>query len=267
MQTRRRIKAFLLTSLFSMANLAIAETKSFKYQNEGSDFEGVLATPKANAETAKTNSEIVKRPGILMVHNWMGVTPETLEQAQKLADLGYVVLAADIYGAGVRPKNQKEAAEISGKYKNNRKLFRKHLNIGLTELSKIQSVDKNKLYAVGYCFGGTGAIELARSGANISKAVSFHGGLDSPNSADGKNIKAKILALHGADDPYVPVKEIEAFETEMKVHKIDWQLVKFGNAVHSFTDKLAGNDNTKGAAYNAIADTRSWEMMKDFLIH
>jgi dienelactone hydrolase len=109
-------------------------------------------------------------------------------------------------------------------------------------------------------------IELARSGAELNGVVSFHGGLDSPAPADGKNIKCKVLACHGADDPFVPAKDlIAAFESEMRDNKVDWQLISYGGAVHSFTQPMAGNDNSKGAAYNEAADQRSWEAMKQFL--
>ena len=118
--------------------------------------------------------------------------------------------------------------------------------------------------AIGYCFGGTGVIELARSGANIAGVVSFHGGLDSPVPADGGNIKCKVLACHGADDPFVKPEDLAAFEKEMRDHQVDWQLIKYGGAVHSFTQKMAGDDPSKGAAYNAQADERSWTHMLDF---
>src|SRR4029078_752407 len=117
---------------------------------------------------------------------------------------------------------------------------------------------------IGYCFGGTTVLELARSGAEVSGVVSFHGGLSSPKPDEAKNIKCKVLALHGADDPNVPPKEVAAFEEEMRQAKVDWQLVAYGGAVHSFTDWDACNDNSKGAAYNALADQRSWSAMKLF---
>ena len=114
-------------------------------------------------------------------------------------------------------------------------------------------------------FGGTAVIELARSGARVLGVVSFHGGLDSPTPADGRNIKAKVLALHGADDPFVDAKDITKFTAEMKSNRVDWKLVNYPGAVHSFTHKAAGNDNSKGAAYNADADNASWAEMEKFL--
>jgi dienelactone hydrolase len=123
-------------------------------------------------------------------------------------------------------------------------------------------VDSKKLAAIGYCFGGTTVIELARSGADIAGVVSFHGALDSPTPADGRNIKCKVLALHGADDPFVPAIDVAAFEDEMRQAKVDWQIVKYGGAVHGFTDWGAGSDAKSGMAYNEKADRRSWEAMK-----
>jgi dienelactone hydrolase len=132
------------------------------------------------------------------------------------------------------------------------------------KMDKDPQTDLSKVAAIGYCFGGTGVIELARSGALIKGVVSFHGGLDSPTPADGKNIKGKVLALHGADDPFVKAPDIAAFEQEMKDAKVDYKLVSYPGAVHSFTQKAAGNDNSKGAAYNEAADKASWEEMKAF---
>ena len=118
---------------------------------------------------------------------------------------------------------------------------------------------------MGYCFGGTGVLELARSGAELSAVISFHGGLNSPTPSDGKNIKARVLALHGADDPLVSADNLNSFEQEMRTHSVDWQLIKYGGAVHSFTDPTAGNDPKKAAAYNPLADKRSWQAMQNFL--
>jgi dienelactone hydrolase len=250
----------LLMSAALLANGALAmaavKTKTVEYKKGNDTFEGVLVVP----EKAKG-----KLPGVLVIHNWMGVTEETKKQAARIAELGYAVFAADIYGKGVRPKNAEEAGKLATTYRGgDRKLFRERLQLGLETLRGQKEVDGSKVLAAGYCFGGTGVIELARSGADVKGFVSFHGGLDSPTPADGKNIKGKILALHGADDPYVKAEDLAAFEKEMRDNKIDWQLVKYGNAVHSFTELEAGNDNSKGAAYNAAADARSFEEFKNF---
>lgn len=254
----KRISQLLVSAVFlanSALGLAAVKTKTVEYKKGKDTFEGVLVYP----DNVKG-----KVPGILMIHNWMGVSDETKKQATRMAELGYAVFAADIYGKGVRPKNVEEAGKLAGTYRGDRPLFRERLQLGLEILRGQKEVDSSKLLAVGYCFGGTGVIELARAGADVKGVVSFHGGLDSPTPADGKNIKAKVLALHGADDPYVKAEDLAAFEQEMRESKVDWQLYKYGNAVHSFTEMSAGNDNSKGAAYNAAADARSFEAFKDF---
>lgn len=205
-----------------------------------------------------------KRPGVLIVHQWKGLTDYEKKRAEMLAKLGYNVFALDIYGKGIRPQSSQEAGAQAGKYKSNRDLLRARAQAGLAVLQKHELTDPKRVAAIGYCFGGTTVIELARSGADVAGVVSFHGGLDSPHPEDGRNIKCKVLALHGADDPNVPPKDLAAFEDEMRQAKVDWQLVKYGGAVHSFTDWNAGDNPQQGAAYNEKADRRSWEAMKQF---
>ena len=205
-----------------------------------------------------------QRPGVLIIHQWKGLTDYEKKRAEMLAKLGYNVFAVDIYGKGIRPKSPQEAGAQAGKYKNNRALLRERAQAGLAVLQKQELTDPKRVAAIGYCFGGTAVIELARSGADIAGVVSFHGGLDSPHPEDGKKIKCKVLALHGADDPHVPAKDLAAFEDELRQAKVDWELVKYGGAVHSFTDWNAGNNAAQGAAYNEKADKRSWEAMKQF---
>jgi dienelactone hydrolase len=203
-----------------------------------------------------------RRPSVLVVHQWKGLGDYEKKRAEMLAKLGYNVFAADIYGKGIRPSDPKDAAAEAGKYKNDRALLRARVTAGLEQLKKLPATDGKRIGAIGYCFGGTTVLELARSGADVAGVVSFHGGLGP--AAPAKPIKAKVLALHGADDPFVPPAEVEAFEQEMRKAGVDWQLVAYGNSVHSFTDWGAGNDNSKGAAYNEKADKRSWEAMKQF---
>lgn len=205
-----------------------------------------------------------KRPAVLVVHQWKGLGEYEKKRADMLGRLGYNVFAVDIYGKGIRPQTPQTAGAEAGKYKNNRPLLRARVRAGLDVLRNHELTDPKRIAAIGYCFGGTTVIELARSGADIAGVVSFHGGLDSPAPADGKNIKAKVLALHGADDPFVSAKDLAAFEDEMRQGGVDWQLVAYGGAVHSFTDWDAGTDNSRGAAYNERADRRSWEAMKQF---
>jgi dienelactone hydrolase len=203
-----------------------------------------------------------KRPSVLVVHQWKGLSDYEKKRAEMLAKLGYNVFAVDIYGKGIRPSDPKDAAAEAGKYKSDRALLRARVTTGLEQIKKLAPTDPKRIAAIGYCFGGTTVLELARSGADVLGVVSFHGAVGP--AAPGKQIKAKVLALHGADDPFVPPDEVKAFEDEMRKAGADWELVAYGNSVHSFTDWNAGNDNSKGAAYNEKADKRSWEAMKQF---
>jgi dienelactone hydrolase len=204
------------------------------------------------------------RPGVLVVHQWMGPTDYERMRARRLAELGYVAFVADVYGKGVRPANAKEAGAIAGSFKADRTKLRSRVAAGLEALKSSGKADPTRLAAIGYCFGGTAVLELARSGADVAGVVSFHGGLDSPRPADGRNIRAKVLVLHGADDPFVPMADIAAFQRELRDARVDWQMVFYGGAVHSFTHADAGTDVSSGAAYDETADRRSWQAMMAF---
>jgi dienelactone hydrolase len=245
----------LLTLGGALTAAAQIHTETIEYKHGDTVLEGYLAYD---------SSIIGKRPGVLIVHQWKGLTDYEKKRAAMLAKLGYNVFALDIYGKGIRPQSSQEAGAQAGKYKSNRELLRARAQAGLAVLQKHELTDPKRVAAIGYCFGGTTVIELARSGADVAGVVSFHGGLDSPHPEDGRNIKCKVLALHGADDPNVPPKDLAAFEDEMRQAKVDWQLVKYGGAVHSFTDWNAGDNPQQGAAYNEKADRRSWEAMKEF---
>lgn len=204
-------------------------------------------------------------PAVLIVHQWMGLTDYEKGRAEQLAKTGYVVFALDIYGTDFSPTDMQEAGKASDTFKNNRKLFRKRLNLGLEQLKQNERpIDPERIAAIGYCFVGTGVLELARSGADIAGVVSFHGGLDSPTPEDGKNIKATILVCHGADDPFVAREGIDAMKKEFNDAKVDWQMIEYSGAVHAFTQPMAGDDPSRGAAYNKQADKRSWRHMRSF---
>ncbi len=244
-----------ILAAITMSVGAAIKKERVEYKEGDTTLEGVLVYDDSTQST---------RPGILIAHQWKGLTEYEQMRAEMLARLGYVAFAADVYGKGVRPKNPQEAGAMAGKYKNDRELLRRRINAGLEQLRRNQFVDGKKIGAIGYCFGGTTVLELARSGAGIAGLVSFHGALGTPHPEDAKNIKCKVLACHGADDPFVPAEEVKGFEEEMRKANVDWELVAYGNAVHSFTEEAAGNDNSKGAAYNEKADKRSWQAMKDF---
>ena len=234
---------------------AKVEGRTVDYQAGDTACEGYVAFDDAAS---------APRPGVLVVHDWMGLSDHTRDVCKELAKLGYVAFAADIYGKGVRPADRTAAAAEAGKYKADRSLLRQRAAAGLAQLESSPTVDTGKLAVIGYCFGGTTALELARSGADLVGVVTFHGGLDSPNPADGKNIKAHLLILHGADDPFVKKEDIEAFQKELRDAGVDWEMVSYGDAVHAFTEPWVGTDKSKGAAYNEKAARRSWQAMEDF---
>ena len=241
--------------LFCCQTYLAAQGIDVKYSDTDANLKGYFVKAKSNAS---------KVPGVLVLSAWMGINAQSKETADKLGKLGYHAFVADIYGEGKNPTNMGDAGKLAGYYKTNYKIYQSRIKAGLDQLIK-QGADPSKIVVMGYCFGGTGALEAARAGFPVIGAVSFHGGLGKDSARTNTEIKTHILALHGGDDPYVPAKEVHSFETEMKQSKADWQFIEYANAVHSFTDVSAGTDNSKGAAYNEKAATRSWEHMKLFL--
>jgi len=230
------------------------EARAVEYRDGETVLRGFLATPSAKGQL----------PGVLIVHQWKGLGEFERNKAKDLAALGYVALAVDIYGKGVRPKTPQEAGAQSGKYKGERALYRQRLLAGLRRLKEEKAVDPERIGAIGFCFGGTGVLELARSGANVAGVVSFHGGLDSPTPEDARQIKGKVLVLHGANDPLVPDTQLLAFMKEMRDAKVDWQLVAYGGAVHAFTDPGAVKYKSQAVGYHPKSDRRSWLAMRNF---
>lgn len=246
----------LITLAWIAAAYAEVRTQTVEYKHGNTVLEGYLAYD---------DDVKAKRPGVIIVHEWTGIGPYVKERAEQLARLGYVAFAIDMYGKGIRPKNEQEAAAQAKIYRSDRKLMRDRAAAGLKVLQENQQLaDPRRIAAIGYCFGGGTVLELARSGADIAGVVSFHGNLDTPNPSDAKNIKSKVLVLHGAEDPLVPANQVTAFENEMRQARTDWQLVQYGGAVHSFTNPEAGNDPSKGVAYNQVADVRSFATMQQF---
>jgi dienelactone hydrolase len=235
---------------------AVLRTEAVPYVHEGETCVGYLAYD---------DSVQGARPAVLLVHEWWGLNDYAKRRTEQIASLGYIVFAADIYGKGRVTKDPKEAGSLAGRFRGgDRRLLRDRAGAALKVLRDNPLADKRKVAAIGYCFGGTTVLELARSGAEIAGVVSFHGGLDTPDPDEAKNIRAKVLVLHGADDPNVPPQQVNAFQEEMRRAKVDWQMISYGGAVHSFTNPDAGSDPSKGAAYDAKADRRSWEHMKVF---
>jgi dienelactone hydrolase len=255
-----KIKKFLLAvalSFVACGRSVFAEIKTevVEYKDGDAVLEGFLAYDDANTKP---------RPGVLVVQDWTGVGDYVKGRAKQLAELGYVAFCADIYGKGIHPTDPAECGAQAGKYKGNRPLMRSRVQAGLVQLTQNKLVEKGKIAAIGYCFGGTTVLELGRSGADVQGIVSFHGGLETPTPEDAKNIKCRLLVCHGADDPLVKPAEVAAFKDEMAKAKVDYKFISYPGAVHAFTRPDMGSDNSKGVAYNAAADKASWQAMKDF---
>jgi len=225
-----------------------------EYTQGETTLEGYVARPKGDE----------KHPGILVVHNWMGLTDLTKQRCDALAEKGYVAFAADIYGKGVRPADAGEAGKQAGKYRADRALLRARAQAALDELKGMKQCDASKVVAIGFCFGGGTVLELARSGADVQGVVSFHGNLDTPNTEDAEQIKCKVLVQHGAEDFYVNMEAVTTFEQEMTAAQVDFQVVLYGGAVHSFTNPNAGDDKKSGSAYHKRTADRAWKLAYSF---
>jgi dienelactone hydrolase len=204
------------------------------------------------------------RPGVLIVHAWAGRSPFEEEVARKLAGLGYAGLAMDVYGKGVLGNDPEENTKLMTPFIEDRPMLQSRLQLGLQVLRDEEEVDANKIAATGYCFGGLCVLDLARTGENFQGAVSFHGLFNKPGNTDGNSIKAKVLALHGWNDPMVPPADVVALAEELTAGGADWQIHGYGNTLHAFTNPEA-NAPEMGAMYQVDADRRSWKAMENFL--
>ena len=238
-----------------ISNIIFAQLKPVSYLDDKIKLNGFAISPKKSLND---------NPGILILPAWRGINKLAKDTAVKLSAMGYVAFIADIYGEGNYPKDNAEAGEIAGYYKKNYGEYQRRIMIAIDQLVQ-NGANPTKIVVIGYCFGGTGAIEAARGQLPVVGVVSFHGGLGKEANRITENMTAKILVCHGADDPYVPQEEILNFQNEMRNAKADWQMIYYPNAVHSFTNPESGNDNSKGAAYNQSAAERSWEHFKIFL--
>jgi dienelactone hydrolase len=230
----------------AVSAFAEIKTKTVLYHDGSTDLEGFVAYD---------DSKKGARPGVLVVHDWTGLQDYAQSRAKQLAELGYVAFAADIYGKGVRPTDTKECAVQAGTYKNDLPLLRRRVLLGLDQLKKQPGVDTTKLAAIGYCFGGTCVLELARNGTDVAGVVSFHGGLSTTMPAKPGTVKARILVCHGGADSFVN-KEVPAFKEEMKKAKATMEFITYEGAQHGFTKS--------GPAYQEKADKESWAAMKKF---
>jgi dienelactone hydrolase len=231
---------------------AEVQTKDMTYTHEGVSFKGFLAWD----DTVKG-----KRPGVLVVHEWWGLNDYARDRAKQLARLGYVAFACDMYGEGKMTTHPQEAGQMAGEVRKNIKTWQGRAMASLKVLQDHELVDASRLAAIGYCFGGSTALQMAYIGADLKAVVSFHGAVQVPDEAQAKAIKAKILYCHGALDTFIPDEQIQKMRKALDAGKADYQIVYYGGAVHSFTVPNAEKAGINGIAYQKEADHRSWHHM------
>ena len=259
----RRLALLLLAAASLPAALPAAaspepeiKTEPVVYQIDGKPFEGCVSRP------VKLEGKV---PGVLVAHDWSGFGPFSRARAEQLARLGYIAFALDMYGQGVHAKNPDEAAKLSAPFYKDYSLFRARAQAALAELLKQPGVDPERVGAIGFCFGGTTILELARSGADLRGLVTFHGGLKTALPAVVGAVKVKeMLILHGANDPLVPPADVAAFREEMDTAKVPFKFIAYPGAVHAFTNPEAGNDPSKPTAYNPQAAEAAYGEMRAF---
>jgi dienelactone hydrolase len=230
-------------------------TETLEYKDGDLTLKGFLARDDQSDQ---------KRPGILVIPEAFGLGAHAKERAQRLAALGFVALAADPYGNGLEVDNLEEAVKQMTAIRETPEKFRQRVRVALDTLSALPQVDSDRLATIGFCMGGMLSLELARDGAPLRGIVSFHGALETDKPAEAGQVKAKVLVCHGNDDPIVPPAQVQAFQEEMTKAGANWQVISYGNTVHSFTNPDAANAGMDGIAYNQQADERSWKSMRDF---
>ncbi|MFL5331461.1 MAG: dienelactone hydrolase family protein [Gemmataceae bacterium] len=250
----RTLATVLVTLLWAGWLQAAVHTETVSYQHEGVTLNGHLAYDDAVSG---------KRPGILVVHEFWGLNDYAKKRAEQLAQMGYVAFACDMYGEGKSFEHPKEAGEMMGKMRENIALWQGRAKASLAVLQKNDRVDPKKIGAIGYCFGGATVLQLAYLGADVNAVVSFHGALPVATAGQAKNIKAKILICHGADDAHIKIEDVEKFRAPLKDAKVDYQINIYGGATHSFTVPGVDQRGMSGLRYNAEADHRSWREMQD----
>ena len=215
-------------------------------------------------QLARENSRTEPRPGVLIAHTWAGCGPFERGRAAEIAKLGYVALAADLYGGGIVGSSTKENAELMSVLLEDRALLQRRMTAALNTLKALESVDADRTAAIGYCFGGLCVLDLARTGASLQAAVSFHGLLDPPDNIEAADVRARVLVLHGWDDPMAKPESVQALADELTLARADWQVHAYGRTMHAFTNPAANNAEM-GTVYDAQADRRSWSSMRQLL--
>lgn len=246
--------AFIM-ALTSIAHAAI-KTQPVDYRQGDTALKGFVAYDDAIQGD---------RPGIVVIAEWWGLNDYVKHRADQLAQLGYVAFVADMYGEGRVTTDPKQAGQWAGEIRQNRELGRQRVQAAVDQLKKQPGVDPAKIAVMGYCFGGTAALDYAFSGADIAGAVSFHGGLGSLPLDEAKNTKAKLLICNGAADAVVPPKDKQALEDALNKTNVDWLLIDFAHAVHAFTNPDSDKLGIQNVGYNEKADKRSWQALRAFL--
>ena len=233
---------------------AAVKTQVIEYEADGTKLKGYLAYNDAIKD---------KRPGVLVFHEFWGLNDYAKKRTEALAKMGYVAFAADLYGDGQVTEHPADAGKMAGAVRANVERWRGRAVAALKQLTAQETVDPKKVAAIGYCFGGTTALQLAYTGADVKAVVTFHAGIAVPTDAEAKAIKAKILVCHGAEDSFIKDETIAELRGKLKAAGVDYEVAYYGNAVHSFTVPDADKAGMKGIAYNEPADRRSWKAMKD----
>lgn len=256
----RRSLAVVALSLFAIGSAAAAvKGEAVEYKSGGTTFKGYLAYDAA----AKG-----KRPGVLVVHEWWGHNEHARAAARKLAQAGYVALAVDMYGGGKTADHPKDAGAFSGEVRKNMALMKERFGAARAFLAKQASVDTARVAAVGYCFGGSVALEMARQGEDLRAVAAFHAGLATESPAKKGKFKPQVLVLTGAADPMIDAAQVAAFEAEMKAAGVKYKVVSYPGAKHGFTNPDAtakGKQFNIPLAYDADADKKSWAEATAFL--
>lgn len=230
-------------------------TQAIDYSHNGVQLEGFFAYDNKRPQPL---------PAVLISHAWGGRDEFACNKARKLAELGYAAFALDMYGKGIIGSGPEENARLMNPFMNDRRLLQNRITTALETVRKLPEVDPKRIAAMGFCFGGLCVLDLARTGADLRGVVSFHGLFVPPGNTQGNKIKAKVLVLHGHDDPMTPPDQAANLAKELTEAEADWQIHIYGNTLHAFTNPMA-NDRSFGTVYDETADRRSWESLRNFL--
>ncbi len=248
--------AILLTAWATTSVQAAVTSKEIEYDVNGTKCKGVLYY---NPELSRTQA------GVLVFHEWWGLNDDAKKRAKMVAEMGYAAFCADMYGDGKTTEHPADAKKFTTSLRENEKEWQARAEGALKVLQDQVFVDKTKIAAIGYCFGGTTALTLALSGADLKSVITFHAGLPAPTPEQAKRVKGQILVCNGADDGFIPAEAIKKFRDTLDAAKVKYEFVNHPGAVHSFTVKSADEKNLPGMKYNADADKKSWDAMTALL--